>query len=248
MNSTLGPSPASGELRYHTPMKMHHTLARKLSLWPVLLVCALLIGGTLTPISTAQAQQESPIQMTINAGLDGYCKDSQWMPVRATLENNGENIAGALSILMPTNGAVTEYRQEVTLPSVSRKEIVFNIYYSPSGGSTEIIFTNEKGQRLASERISVTCKETLIGVWAENASYYNELTNINPAQNRAAIAKMTAADFPENTQGLKMLDILVISNVDSGVLSAGQRSAIVDWVRSGGKLVITGGPEWQKTA
>ncbi|MCA9907587.1 MAG: hypothetical protein KC519_02985, partial [Anaerolineae bacterium] len=47
---------------------------------------------------------------------------------------------------------------------------------------------------------------------------------------------------------LDAIDLIMFSDVDTGTLAAGQRTALADWVTAGGHLVVTGGANWQTTA
>jgi hypothetical protein len=54
-------------------------------------------------------------------------------------------------------------------------------------------------------------------------------------------------NIPDNSDALRAIDVLALTDVDTGNLTLTQRQAIADWVRQGGHLVVTGGPNWQKT-
>ena len=55
-------------------------------------------------------------------------------------------------------------------------------------------------------------------------------------------------NLPDRGVGLEAVDLMLISNADSGQLSPDQRDAIRDWVLGGGHLIVAGGSRWQETA
>ena len=90
--------------------------------------------------------------------------------------------------------------------------------------------------------------DLIYGVLAGSPSAFNILGGIKPVSGAAYVAQLEAADLPPVSLAWHALDVLVVSDVDTGVLSAEQRTALAQWVASGGRLIVGGGPTWQKTA
>ncbi|MCA9969924.1 MAG: hypothetical protein KC425_06905, partial [Anaerolineales bacterium] len=65
---------------------------------------------------------------------------------------------------------------------------------------------------------------------------------------RAAVAFVSLDDLPTAPAAWNSLDILILNDVDTGQLNGAQQTALTQWVETGGQLVVTGGPGWQKTA
>jgi hypothetical protein len=64
----------------------------------------------------------------------------------------------------------------------------------------------------------------------------------------ARVAQLEAGDLPPVSYAWHALDVLVMSDVDTGALSPEQRAALGGWVAAGGRLIVAGGPTWQRTA
>lgn len=205
---------------------------------------ALLAAG----VRPAHAQTEG-LTITAEAGLDGYCKQGAWLPVRVTVANDGDDIEGILSAVTDSNSQVWDFSVEISVPSVSRKE--WTLYVFPLQGEDEIVVRLRDGNTLiAQEVVPLTCVDRgdmLLGVWAANPSVFNSQTAIRLVAPRPALVQIDASDLPDRPLGLAMLDTLTISDVDTSSLTGAQQSALLTWVAGGGRLVVAGGPGWQKT-
>ncbi|MBN2503618.1 MAG: hypothetical protein JXB38_22775 [Anaerolineales bacterium] len=202
---------------------------------------------------SATAQTQNQVQLTAIAGLDGFCKNNTWIPVYATLENNGADLEGELEVRVSrqSGGTVSAYAATVTLPTNSRKAIRLNVYPEGIISQVRVSFVVD-GQRAATTVTRLNCLREaalLTGVVAASPSAYNILGDIPLSNNNSAyVAQLDSLSLPDNVQGLQPLDVLLFSDVDTGALSEAQRNAIEQWVGLGGKLIVTGGSSWQKTA
>lgn len=207
---------------------------------------ALLIWLSSPDKSSAQAG----LVISVQAGLDGYCKAGTWTPIAVTIENNGGNLEGQLYIKAVENLTEWFFNTNVSIPSVSRK--AYTLYaYPPAGRLSDIeVGLIADGKPVHVQEISLNClSETdfLMGVWAENPSLFNPQTSINTGSSRAVLLVLDETVLPTRPEGLEMLTSLTISNVDAGKLTDSQRDAISTWITRGGKLIIAGGPNWLAT-
>lgn len=210
----------------------------------------LMIGLLLALPGVAEAQSQPGVTLTAWAGFDGFCKDGSWIPVRVTLENQGESIQGRLeAYILPSIANESVFAQEISLPNSSRKETF--LYVSSAGYSSDLKIDLLSGKMIiASRTLKLTClskDDLLAGVLAEAPSVFNVLGEIEPPNGRTTVAQLKAEDLPDQAPGLQALDVLVISGVDSGLLTTNQRAALSSWVANGGQLIVTGGLNWQKT-
>lgn len=206
-----------------------------------------------TYASKAQAENNSDVQLTARVGLDGYCVYDQWLPVRVTLENAGQDLEGQVEVQLSTGLNqlnLWSFSQPVLLPAVSRKEVTVFAYPYGNINTITITFKTDKEDIIKSVQ-NLNClsgSNYLAGIWASSPSVYNILTTLQLASTRSSVAELELADIPSHPEGLDMLNMLVLSNVDTGVLTDAQRQAIANWVENGGRLVVVGGPGWQKTS
>jgi hypothetical protein len=218
-------------------------------------VLLLLIGLLPTPaLAAAQvaAQDESPVTLSAEAGFDGSYRVGHWLPVRVQLQNDGPAIDGQIEVLLsdPDGGSVT-YQYPVELPTQSRKEIT--LYLTPRR------YTDRLTLQLLDQNRSIVAQQDqplkaiddddrLYGLLADQPSAFNTLAEIDPPNGQAITAQLTARQLPDRSPALDALDTLIISNVDTGALTDAQRTALAAWVANGGRLIVSGGAGWQKTA
>ncbi|MGQ0605139.1 MAG: DUF7408 domain-containing protein [Anaerolineales bacterium] len=210
------------------------------------------MAGARSGFAAPTEQQNSGVVIAVRAGFDGYYKDGLWLPVRVTVENNGPDISGALEIDNPrgyTNNQ-TLFTRALELPTQSRRE--FFLHVAPEGPANTLkIVLRSEGKELQAINARVTALATgslLYGVLAGSPSAFNQLLQVTPFNGASYVAQLDVADLPAQSFAWQALDVLVLSDVDTGALSAEQRAALASWVTGGGQLLVMGGPAWQKTA
>ncbi len=222
-------------------------------LWRVAAAALLVLATWAGLLSSPPAQAAPPaVTLAIHAGFDGYYKDQRWLPVRIAVANDGPDIQGTLRVTVPraNGGAAVSITRAVDLPNQSRREVFL---YIPTEGflsALQVTLSDGKNDLVtASTRVAQAGANDLIyGVLAGSPSAFNVLSSIKPVGGSAFVAQLEAADLPPVGLAWQALDVLVISDVDTGVFSPEQRAALAEWVASGGRLIVAGGPTWQKTA
>jgi hypothetical protein len=183
-------------------------------------------------------------------GFDGYCKQDEWLPLHVEVENTGPDIEATVrAAYKNSNNGITVTSMDLSLPSTSRKE--FFLYILPQGFMREFNLSLLDGKKVLEKvNLSANCltsENMLIGVLAEDPSPYNVLNDVKPITGFTRVALLRPSDLPEKPQAWDSLNALVVSNVDTGILTSDQRQALESWLGAGGKLLVTGGPSWQGT-
>jgi hypothetical protein len=227
-------------------------------LWRVaalgLLALATGAGLVWPPAAGAASLVRAPAALTLSvrAGFDGYYKDASWLPVRITVANDGPDIKGTLRVSVPraSGGANLMVTRDVDLPTQSRREVFLYIPTESFLSALQVTLSDGKTDlATASARVVQAAAGDLIyGVLAGSPSSFNLLSSIKPATGAAYVAQLETADLPPVGFAWQTLDVLVVSDVDTGVFSPEQRTALAEWVAAGGRLIVGGGPTWQKTA
>ncbi len=217
------------------------------------LLVVLAMGGAASGYAAPPLQSAQGLTFVVRAGFDGYYKEGFWIPVRITVANDGPDLSGSLHISMPRDfgGAETVVTRVVELPTQSRREIF--LYVVPEGviSTLKVSLVNEKNKEIASASVRMaqtTLVDVLYGVLAASPSAFNGLADLDPGNGAAFVAQIEPGDLPPAARGWQALDVLVVSDVDTGALSPEQRTALAGWVAGGGRLIVAGGPSWQKTA
>lgn len=216
-----------------------------------ILPVVVLLGFFLWETESVWAQTADEVVVTAEAGFDGKYKDGQWIPVRVTLENNGADLQGYIRIEY-TDGSsgmdIHEY--SVNLPAISRKEVVIYLFPEEYHRSIQVSFISGK-QTLDKVKLQLenyASTDLWYGVIASSSTPFNFLSQFNTTYSTARTIPLELSDLPERAQVLKSFDVLIISNIDTGKLTSLQKQALVEWVASGGRLVLTGGMDWQKSS
>ncbi|MDH5506737.1 MAG: hypothetical protein OEZ02_05915 [Anaerolineae bacterium] len=212
-----------------------------------ILCAALMVLATPIPV---KAQEDLEVKFSVKAGLDGYCRSNSTLPVHITMENSGPDVDGKLEVHVDRVISDTTYHvQQISLPSSSRKSITIyphiinssrNVYVSATFGRKEYPQITTR----------ITCldeDDRLIGVLANQPTGMNLLSSSAPASGRTYIAQWDMKMMPDRGAGLQALDIMIISDMDTGLLNAQQVEALGEWLSQGGTLIVTGGSGWKKT-
>ena len=201
----------------------------------------------------AGAQSEGGISLSASAGFDSYFKEGRWIPVRVGLANQGPDVEVLLEVFSrpAAAGRASQYSQSISLPAGARKDAALYVY--PTAGTRSLHIRLTVQDRLISESelplIGLSSSDTLVGVIAADPTPFNLMRNPvgQMGATRVEIAWLSAEDLPERGPALGGLDALIIDDQDTGTLSTAQRQALAAWVASGGRLLVCGGPNWQKT-
>ncbi len=210
---------------------------------PSLLLIFLLVG------QAVMVRAQEPLVLEVSVGFADVCRNEAWCPVRVVAANTGDDVEGELRVLVRERRGLdaSRYRQSVTLPANSRKAYTFYLppgrYLTSEYPRVELV---ENGRVIASasvplqhlpraDRFYVT-----VGAAAGELSF---LGDVEPGgSGDAQSVDVALADLPEEPLAWENFDVLVLRDVDTQALSAGQRAALRTWLQHGGQLVLGGGP------
>lgn len=200
---------------------------------------------------SAFAQDNNELNMTVKAGFSGKYKDGGWVPVWVRLENNGVDLQGVVRLeFTHTSNEMDVHEVPVELPSVSRKEININVFPKSYFRNLQVSFISDN-KTLKKVELQVdnhAATDLWFGIISDNPTTFNILSQLGTTNSTARIIQLDLGDIPERAHVLKSMDVLILAGIDTGKLNIAQRQAIMEWTAGGGKLVLTGGTDWQKTA
>lgn len=213
-------------------------------------ICISLIV-TSNMVSQANAQADSQITLKAEAGFDGYAKEGAWIPVHLTVENKGVDIneANIQVSYKDFSGISSIFSADISLPANSRKELSIYVFY-PQGGAANLsveLISKKKVISKTTTRISnIAPNSLLIGLMAKTPSKFSGINTL-PSPNITRLVEIDPATLPDKVQGLESLDVIIVSDIDTGILSTAQRNALELWIAKGGQLLTMGGSTWQPT-
>ncbi|MFQ5401498.1 MAG: hypothetical protein ACE5E7_18110 [Anaerolineae bacterium] len=194
------------------------------------------------------------ISLTAKAGFDGYYKPEAWAPVHILVANQGPGLEAELRVTTGSAAAGDRviYNSLLSLPTQSQKQVTLFVYFSSFASDLTVELFNDEGQLVSSSRTNpitqMTADDLLYGTVSSNPGEFSYLGAVSGERARAKVASLDITQLPEATAAWNSLDILVMDDIDTGQMTAGQLEGLRGWLNTGGQLVVTGGPGWQKTA
>ncbi len=216
-----------------------------------LLLITLLIFFLFVP-SFAAAQEENGVSMQARIGFDGFFKSEYWVPVYLNVANSGPSVEGELRVTVGsgTFGDKLVTSSPISLPTQSNKRVVLYVNMARIGTPVvELVASN--GEVVAETAVNplqqLQLDGLLYGIVSSEPGEFEMLDRVTAGRPNVGVAFLGIEDLPETAVAWNALDVLVFNDVDTGTLSSTQREALAAWVNTGGQLVVTGGPGWQKT-
>lgn len=217
-----------------------------------LILVALLAVGLWT--ARASAAAPAGVTMQVEAHYSGHFKFGEWLPLRVTLANDGPAVrADVRADVTEASGQIT-YVAPVELPTGARKQLT--LYVQPPSFARAVRVRLIEGQtELARQNVAVTVERNvnyIVGVIAPRMEPFAVLggLTLNPqaadvqfanVPRPVVVLPVQLSDIPDRAEGLRVLDALIISGVDTSGLGADQGRALQGWVEQGGRLIVGGG-------
>lgn len=198
-------------------------------------------------------QQNAALTLDVRAGFDSYLQSATWVPISVTASNTGQGVEGELRVSVEgfTGTGEVVYTYPISLPQGSRKQVrLYPADLNAFGQEIQVDLLDTRGRVLLSERVRVqyiSAETLLIGILSDAPATLDAISEVKPTYGETKVAILTVDDLPEVGMGWTSLDVLVISDVDTGQMSDAQQAALRDWVLGGGRLIIVGGPDFQRT-
>lgn len=190
---------------------------------------------------------DSPVSLEAAAGFDGLSKAGPWVPVVATVENNGAETSGVLrfELQAENGGPVTArgiYETEVTLPAGATKQVEL-LMPTALTGTPELVLL-KGGERLAGVPVQLEkTLDLLIGVLGADPAELPGLAGAQVGDRRFRLVRLDAGRLPAEPLALESLDALLLDRFAYGELAPERQAGVQAWVEHGGHLILAGGPE-----
>ncbi len=215
----------------------------------LLVVLLLPFWGAAPAAATAPA-----VRVAARAHFGGNFQADTWAPITVQLANDGPGVTG--EVVVEHNGSGPQgrlrYVQQVELPTRSQKAVT--LYALLPGYATAVNVGFDTGrERVDAAPVALRQLkqgQRLIGVLGDDERAGGELARaILGAYGSSGVEAVAGRpdELPDNGYGLGSLATIVLHNASTGRWSAEQRQALADWVARGGRLIVTGGPDWRKT-
>ena len=188
----------------------------------------------------------SDILMEVTYGYDNHAKGGRYVPVDVSFENTGDSdFAGAMEILtMESDYDIYQYQYPVEIAAGTSAS---SHVYIPMGNRADQMFvslSDKEGNQILHKRLrldfSLEVPELFVGILSdtpEKLAAWNGL-NIDYSMMTTRAVDFDTETFPEDETGLDMMDVILISNFRIRDLSQEQSRVLIQWVRSGGTMIL----------
>jgi hypothetical protein len=219
---------------------------------PGRLAIAAIVAPLLLLLAAVEAEAKDAVTLTVHAGYQDVIKPGNWMPVTVDARNAGAAVDGTLEIqeslnAQPGVSGLALYHQPISLAAGATKRVRAYVEIDTTGATvTARIVVN--GRVIASQdSVAAGTTTALIGVLADQATTLDDFAAIHPASIAARVVHLKPDELPDSAVALGAFDILAINDFATDGLTAGQRTAMADYVSLGGNLLIGTGAAWHKT-
>ncbi len=193
------------------------------------------------------------IQMSVEAGFQGHFRPDTWTPLLVTVSNKGPDLTGQLVVNAGDSalGLTTAiFSVPINLPTHSSKRVFVYASFNGSVQQAQVDLVDSNGITQVSSVAPLSplnSDDVMYIVVDDSPAGSLDLGVARPITAVAYQIRWSLDNFPPLADAWRGVNILLLTDTDSSRLTTDQRSALADWVNTGGHLIITGGPDWQKT-
>src|SRR2546421_468197 len=215
-------------------------------------LAAMLATTGLVAASAGALAADNGLTLTVHVGYQDVLKAGEWMPVTIDAKTSGAPVDGTLEVQEALNGqpgvtGLPIYRQAISLASGTTKRIRTYLTVDTTGATVTARIIQNGRVIVSKDAASPSTTSTLIGVLSDRPTSLDGFAAVHPASIAARVVHLRADDIAESAIPLRAFDILAIDDFATDSLTSGQKTAISDFVRSGGDLLLGTGAAWRKT-
>ncbi|HEY2667247.1 MAG TPA: hypothetical protein VGK51_10440, partial [Actinomycetota bacterium] len=237
----------------------------------VMAAVSLLVGmGGLLPAGAAGGPQ---VELSMQVGYGGALPPSGWTPVHLTVHAGAASFRGSLVVWtdrppgslqlgagIPSGSRVGQSLAQNPEPSVAARR---DLTVAPGGTAHVAVLLLDHHQTVSAEVLGASGRPVAsaqapppipldgpqVAVVSDDPTTLDALAQVplpGPGVH-IQVLHLTAADLPESGVALRAFSLVAFDRASTATLSAGQRSALSDYVASGGDLLVVGGSAWHGT-
>ncbi len=212
-----------------------------------LLLCILAAAPVLAQTAgAAEDQGAGQLQLDVVYGYQGTARSGRFLPLNIRIENpQSTAFAGTLTVLtMESDYELYRYEYPVSLEAGEHYVKDMSISLGARIDQMYVKVMDQEGREVASKRlklsVSMETAELFVGILSDTPDRLQYLNGvgINYSTLRTRTIEMSARTLPSREMELDQLDVLLISNFDTGALSGDQVKAVWEWVAKGGVLLL----------
>jgi len=220
---------------------------------PTRIALACLLGTLALPgTAVGAAAAGNGLTLAVQVGYQDVVKPGDWMPVTIDARNAGAGVDGRLEVqeslnAQPGVSGFTIYEEPISLASGSVKRVRLYLIENTTGATITARIIQNGRVAVSQDSAASGTSSALIGVLSDEATTLDDFAAIHPGGVAARVVHLHPDDIPDSAVPLRAFDILAIDDFATDGLTAGQRTAIADFVEAGGDLLVGTGAAWHKT-
>jgi hypothetical protein len=190
--------------------------------------------------------KDSDLTVVVDYGYDQYVKYGRFMNITAAITNNGKDFNGWVQVMVPKTKNNVVYRRKVNVASQETTKVSLSLPVMDDTGYLQFIITDKNGTTIGEKKYKLK-----IGNY-ENLAYVGIISNAPEnleylKEFGTRIFYLDENNLSDDYKALDLLDVIVINQYDTALLSDSQIKAIEKWVMNGGTLVIGTGEYSKET-
>lgn len=191
----------------------------------------------------------------LSCGYGNSVEMGAYAPFYVEIENHGEDFEGTIQMIIPgRNNQNVMYEKDISLQKGATKTIELVGMIEKPTRQVNIRVANSKGKVIWSSLENCATLADLrnvnVGILSDDFSalgYMDHKPFSSNSEMTTQIFELTKDSFPSDWRALDMLDVIVISDYSTDMLSAEQLNALALWVNDGGLLMVGTGSTSNKT-
>ena len=223
------------------------------------IICFLLVGVLLAmlPANYVYAKKKNyEFGVKLIAGYNQKVLVGYGAPVSISVENkDSSNFEGYLQVIVPNSGNNNIlYEEEIALAAYETKTVQMVLGIPVPCEFVNVRMTDKKSKVVWEELQKITYSKNKldirIGVLTDDftaLAYMDRVHLLSDFNKATTLIEMSAATFPTDYYALQMLDVILISDFSTDLLTKEQLRALSLWLQKGGFLIIGTGSTANKT-
>lgn len=210
----------------------------------------------LIPYGDVEAKKNYDFEVSMETGFFNTLLSSYGAPVKISIKNNnGSDFEGQLQLIVPGPGNDNVlYEEDLVLGVGETKEVPFVVGVQVQSQYFNVRVTDKKGKVLWSELQPITISkernQIIVGVLSDDfsaLSYMDRQHFLSNDEMETKLFELTLDTLPTDSNALDMIDVIVISDFSTDLITDEQINALSLWVEKGGLLIIGTGSTANKT-
>ncbi len=226
-----------------------------------LLVTAMLGFILLTPgaLPAAASARAGAFAIDLEAGYPGTAHAGQWVPVTTTIRNRGPAFRGTLRVVTqwithepdlvrvgPYRGVPqppTVYRLPVMLPGAGANRFTMHVLANGDLVRADLLDAADRSVAANQAALRVGAVAPVVAVISDRGNALDPLryVHVPGSLGEVQVVRFKPEDVPPSGVLLRAFDIIAIDDATTAALSSHQRTALLDYLESGGSLLVAGG-------